>query len=75
MQSLCLTCRYVRVIVSGKGSRFVLCQKSQEDGRFAKYPPQPVVRCAGYVKAARSAPLDSPATRDGSSQHNQADAH
>jgi hypothetical protein len=38
----------MREIVSARGSRFLLCQKSQEDERFAKYPPQPVVQCAGY---------------------------
>ena len=45
MQSLCVACRYVRVIVSGKDSQFLLCQKSQEDAHFAKYPPQPVGHC------------------------------
>jgi len=48
--SLCQTCSHVREIVSGKGSRFLLCQLSQTDSRFHKYPPQPVVRCAGYAK-------------------------
>lgn len=40
----------MREIVSGKGSQFVLCTLSQTDLRFAKYPPQPVVRCEGYVE-------------------------
>jgi len=48
MQSLCHTCAQVREIISPRGSRFFLCRKSQEDVRFSKYPPQPVVRCAGY---------------------------
>jgi hypothetical protein len=48
MDSLCPTCRFVRVIVSGKGSQFLLCEKAAEDQRFVKYPPQPVVRCGGY---------------------------
>jgi hypothetical protein len=38
----------MREIVSGKGSRFLLCELSQADPRFAKYPPQPVIRCEGY---------------------------
>jgi hypothetical protein len=47
--SLCETCRHRREVVSGKGSRFLLCRLSREDARFAKYPPQPVFRCAGYA--------------------------
>jgi hypothetical protein len=49
MQSLCLHCRHKREIVSGKGSRFLMCRLSQSDRRFVKYPPQPVVRCEGYA--------------------------
>ena len=48
MQSLCQTCLHVREITSGKGSVFLLCQLAQVDDRFAKYPPQPIVRCTGY---------------------------
>jgi hypothetical protein len=47
--SLCDACALRRVIVSGTGSRFLLCQKSLEDKHFPKYPPQPVLRCAGFV--------------------------
>ena len=39
----------MRTIVSGKGARFLLCQLSLTDSRFSKYPPQPVVRCAGFA--------------------------
>jgi hypothetical protein len=46
--SLCQSCLHVREIVSGTGSRFWLCQKSQTDARFPKYPPQPVVKCSGF---------------------------
>jgi len=53
MYSLCESCRFVRLIVSKRHSRFFLCQKSQDDERYAKYPPQPIVRCAGYSKAER----------------------
>jgi ribosome-associated protein len=38
----------VREIVSGTGSRFLLCRLSETDKRYPKYPPQPVLRCAGY---------------------------
>ena len=56
LQSLCTTCVHVRIIVSGKGSRFLLCQLSQQDGAYLKYPPQPVIRCTGYTKVKADEP-------------------
>ena len=47
-RSLCETCALMREVVTPKGSRFLLCQLSKTDPAFPKYPPQPVVRCAGY---------------------------
>jgi hypothetical protein len=47
--SLCHSCRWLRVITSGRGSTFLFCRKSQQDERFAKYPPQPIMRCRGYA--------------------------
>ena len=52
--SLCETCAHRREVVSGKGSRFLMCQLSQTDRRFPKYPPQPVIRCAGYDEPEKS---------------------
>jgi hypothetical protein len=46
--SLCETCGWMREVITPKGSRFLLCQLSRTDPAFPKYPPQPVVRCAGY---------------------------
>ena len=37
-------------VVTPKGSRFLLCQLSQTNPEYAKYPPQPVVRCDGHRK-------------------------
>jgi hypothetical protein len=48
--SLCETCAWMREVVTPKGSRFLLCQLSQTDPAFSKYPAQPVVRCEGYRK-------------------------
>ena len=48
MESLCKSCLKVREVVSGTGSKFLLCRLSKTDKRFPKYPPQPVVRCDGY---------------------------
>jgi len=35
-------------VVTGTGSRFLLCKLSQTDRRFPKYPPQPIVDCPGF---------------------------
>jgi hypothetical protein len=51
----------MRLITSGRGSQFLLCRKSQDDPRFAKYPPQPIVRCSGYQAKL---PVDAPAAGD-----------
>jgi hypothetical protein len=40
----------MREITSGRGSRFLLCELSQTEAQFAKYPAQPVLRCRGYVE-------------------------
>jgi hypothetical protein len=47
-ETLCETCDHMREVVSGTGSRFLLCHLSQTDARYQKYPQQPVVRCEGY---------------------------
>lgn len=54
---LCAACRHRRDIVSAKGSRFVLCDLSRTDPRFPRYPPLPVMACAGFERGA------PPATR------------
>ncbi|HVL67752.1 MAG TPA: hypothetical protein VM364_10850 [Vicinamibacterales bacterium] len=46
---LCPRCANVQVITSDRGSRFYRCRLSASDPRFPKYPPQPVVECAGFV--------------------------
>lgn len=55
-QSLCETCAHLREIVTLKGSRFLLCQLSQTNPGFPKYPPQPVVRCGGHQLKPPSSP-------------------
>jgi hypothetical protein len=48
--SLCQSCSFAKEIISGKGSRFLLCEKSQSDDRFPKYPTQPMIRCRGFIE-------------------------
>jgi hypothetical protein len=38
----------MRLVVTPKGSRFLLCQLSKTDSSFPKYAQQPVIRCGGY---------------------------
>jgi hypothetical protein len=47
---LCPSCSFAREIVSGKGSRFLFCEKSKTDRRFPKYPSQPVSHCHGFAE-------------------------
>jgi hypothetical protein len=61
--TLCENCRWKRDIVSGTGSRFLLCTLSQSDPRFKKYPPQPVVKCSGHMEARRVSEGESPGPR------------
>ena len=48
MLSLCEVCAHRREVISGTGSRFLLCQKSLSDPSYRKYPPQPVIECPGF---------------------------
>jgi hypothetical protein len=45
---LCENCRHVRVVSNTRGSVFYMCQLSEIDPRFSKYPRLPVIQCAGY---------------------------
>lgn len=45
---LCGSCVNVRVVRSGKGSTFYMCELSKTDPAFPKYPRIPVLRCRGY---------------------------
>ncbi len=43
--SLCHRCVHLRLVTSGKGSTFLMCQEPT----LPKYPPQPVLLCRGFV--------------------------
>jgi len=47
---LCADCVHSRRIESARGSAFILCNLSQTDPRFPKYPRLPVLSCEGYEK-------------------------
>ena len=46
-KSQCETCKNMRNVRTAR-SRFLLCELSATDDAYPKYPPQPIVRCAGY---------------------------
>ena len=46
---LCESCANVRIVDTRRGSRFFLCQLSDVDPRFSKYPRTPVLQCIGYA--------------------------
>lgn len=48
---LCSRCVHARLIVSGRGSRFVLCEQSRTNDHFPRYPALPVVACTGFERA------------------------
>jgi hypothetical protein len=45
---LCATCRHQRVVRSGRGSTFSMCERGLTDAAWPKYPPLPVLRCSGH---------------------------
>src|SRR5207248_2613236 len=57
--SLCERCQRMREVVSSKGSRFLICEYSQSDPQYQKYPPQPVLRCEAFESCAVQ-PNDDP---------------
>jgi hypothetical protein len=52
---LCESCANVKIIDTRKGSRFFLCELSDVDPRFPRYPRIPVLRCHGYAPAESAA--------------------
>lgn len=66
--SLCSACSWMRITYGKLGQHYLLCRN---DAVPAKYPPQPVGRCAGFALAgaaagAHDAPADPVAPEPGS---------
>jgi len=47
---LCETCTYARKINNKRGSLFFMCEYSEKDPEFDKYPRLPVLTCKAYQK-------------------------
>lgn len=54
MESLCERCAFLQVVLTPRGSRFLLCQLARTNRAFPKYPPQPTVHCDGYQAKEKS---------------------
>lgn len=48
---LCLTCRWMHSVTNRRGSTFYRCGRADSDPAFPRYPPLPVLQCAGYEPA------------------------
>ena len=46
---LCDACTHQRLVRTGRGSVFSLCERSQADERYPKYPRVPVAACPGFT--------------------------
>jgi len=52
---LCDRCAYQRLVRTTRGSVFSLCERSRtEPASFPRYPPLPVLGCAGFEPEAAS---------------------
>ena len=47
-----------RLVRSGRGSRFSLCERSFDDPRFPKYPRVPVLSCPGFERRCDEGPSE-----------------
>ncbi len=45
---LCDACAHQRLVRTGRGSEFSLCERHRVDPRLRKYPPLPVLRCHAF---------------------------
>jgi hypothetical protein len=45
---LCASCRFAALQRSARGSRFWRCRRADSDPAFLRYPPLPVLHCAGF---------------------------
>jgi hypothetical protein len=58
---LCARCVHAQLVTSSRESTFYLCRLSFTDPRFPRYPPLPVLTCAGYEPTREPA---NPRTRE-----------
>jgi hypothetical protein len=52
---LCDTCAHQKLIRTGRGSVFSMCERSKSDPAYPKYPRLPVRECPGYERRSGNA--------------------
>lgn len=57
---LCARCAHVRIVISGRGSRFWLCRAADTHPELRKYPALPVLRCPVFEPGAPRDPRSKP---------------
>jgi hypothetical protein len=53
---LCDSCAHQRIVRTGRGSAFSLCQRSRNDPAYPRYPRLPVRSCTGYERRGPQPP-------------------
>ncbi len=48
---LCFTCRWMRSTANRRSSVFFRCARAEDDARYVRYPPLPVLSCPGFEEA------------------------
>ena len=49
---MCDSCRHQKLIRTGRGSVFSMCERSKREPAYPKYPRLPVLACPGYERRA-----------------------
>ncbi len=62
LPGLCGGCLHAQTIRTGRGSVFILCERSRTDPSFARYPALPVVACRGFTPSDGAADRRDAAT-------------
>jgi hypothetical protein len=62
---LCADCLHQKLVHTTRGSTFSMCLRHRtEPDRYPKYPPLPVLKCAGHEpRGGQSTPEGSASTR------------
>ncbi|MCY3881933.1 MAG: hypothetical protein F4X89_12645 [Dehalococcoidia bacterium] len=59
---LCSLCRYARVVRSGRGSSFLLCEQAADDPSLRKYPALPRTSCHAFAPTVSEPPCEGSGT-------------
>jgi len=55
---ICSSCEHQRLVTSGRGSAFSMCEVGLRDPDWPKYPPMPVLRCPRFLERSSAGATD-----------------